>query len=360
LIVRDQRYAIIATSALALGLFSNLRGPAGAAENDATGAGIVTQATSATDDASAPSSPLLTTASAATVTIVRDGIGYTYDTKSSPLLTTASAATVTIVRDGIGYTYDTKASTVGDFFAERGVQLAPGESASSQSGDAVVDGMKIVLHAGPAPLVAARSAVQRDVRERAPRLRLVAWTSRVNVRLAAKVKHRNDPRIAAGKTAIVEAGRSGLRVITYRYERRGNGKATRTMLASRIVRIPRARVIAHGVAAYASLARFAEQGFASAIHFAGSAIRMIATAYTAGCSGCSGVTASGLRAGFGVIAVDPQVIPLGTKLFIPGYGRAVAGDTGGAILGNRVDLGMNTQHDALQYGRRPITVYVLR
>lgn len=333
MIVRDQRYAIIAASALALGLFSNLRGPAGAAENDATGAGIVTQATSATDDASAP---------------------------SSPLLTTASAATVTIVRDGIGYTYDTKASTVGDFFAERGVQLAPGESASSQSGDAVVDGMKIVLHAGPAPLVAARSAVQRDVRERAPRLRLVAWTSRVNVRLAAKVNHRNDPRIAAGKTAIVEAGRSGLRVITYRYERRGNGKATRTMLASRIVRIPRARVIAHGVAAYASLARFAEQGFASAIHFAGSAIRMIATAYTAGCSGCSGVTASGLRAGFGVIAVDPQVIPLGTKLFIPGYGRAVAGDTGGAILGNRVDLGMNTQHDALQYGRRPITVYVLR
>jgi 3D (Asp-Asp-Asp) domain-containing protein len=58
--------------------------------------------------------------------------------------------------------------------------------------------------------------------------------------------------------------------------------------------------------------------------------------------------------------VDPRVIPLGTRLFIPGYGLAVAGDTGGAIHGNRIDLGFNSLRDALLFGRRPVTVYRLK
>jgi 3D (Asp-Asp-Asp) domain-containing protein len=48
-----------------------------------------------------------------------------------------------------------------------------------------------------------------------------------------------------------------------------------------------------------------------------------------------------LRAGYGVVAVDPSVIPLRTKVYIPGYGVAIAGDTGGAIKGNIIDLGFD-------------------
>ncbi len=86
---------------------------------------------------------------------------------------------------------------------------------------------------------------------------------------------------------------------------------------------------------------------------------MVATAYTANCYGCSGMTASGQHAGHGIVAVDPRVIPLGSHLYIPGYGQAIAGDTGGAIHGNRVDLGFNSNSDAMQFGRRSVTVYVL-
>ncbi len=86
---------------------------------------------------------------------------------------------------------------------------------------------------------------------------------------------------------------------------------------------------------------------------------MVATAYTAGCAGCSGYTASGYRAGHGIVAVDPGVIPLGTRLYIPGYGFALAGDTGGAIHGNRIDLGFDSISDAVQFGRRPVKVYTL-
>lgn len=72
-----------------------------------------------------------------------------------------------------------------------------------------------------------------------------------------------------------------------------------------------------------------------------------------------GITASGRVAKRGVVAVDPRVIPLGTELYIEGYGYAVAGDTGGAIKGNKIDLFMDTTAECMNFGRRNITVYVL-
>lgn len=71
-----------------------------------------------------------------------------------------------------------------------------------------------------------------------------------------------------------------------------------------------------------------------------------------------GNTASGLPVGVGVIAVDPTVIPLGTRVFVPGYGAAVAADTGTAIKGNIIDLWMPTTAQARAWGRRTVTITV--
>ena len=102
---------------------------------------------------------------------------------------------------------------------------------------------------------------------------------------------------------------------------------------------------------------------------------MVATAYEAGFQSTGkrpgdkgyGITASGARAKRGTVAVDPRVIPLGTKLYIksvtpgmPDYGFAIAQDTGGAIKGMRVDLFMDTVWECMQFGRRPVMVYILK
>jgi 3D (Asp-Asp-Asp) domain-containing protein len=69
-----------------------------------------------------------------------------------------------------------------------------------------------------------------------------------------------------------------------------------------------------------------------------------------------GRTSTGLPVGFGIVAVDPAVIPLGTRITIPGYGEGVAGDTGGAVQGMTIDLWFPTLAQALAWGRRTVTI----
>ena len=88
-------------------------------------------------------------------------------------------------------------------------------------------------------------------------------------------------------------------------------------------------------------------------------LTMEATAYLPTDGGGDGITASGIEAKHGIVAVDPNVIPLGTKLYIPGYGEALAADTGGDIVGARIDVVMEDYGEAMQFGRRTVEVYVL-
>ena len=86
---------------------------------------------------------------------------------------------------------------------------------------------------------------------------------------------------------------------------------------------------------------------------------MEATAYLPTDGNGEGITCTGTVARYGVVAVDPNVIPLGTRVFIPGYGVATAEDTGGAILGNRIDLCMEDYESCMIFGRRTVSVYIL-
>ena len=93
-------------------------------------------------------------------------------------------------------------------------------------------------------------------------------------------------------------------------------------------------------------------------------IMVTSSAYTASCRGCSGVTTTGINLkknpNLKVIAVDPRVIKLGTKVYVEGYGYAIAGDTGGSIRGNKIDVFMPNHSSALKWGRKTVKVKILR
>lgn len=90
-----------------------------------------------------------------------------------------------------------------------------------------------------------------------------------------------------------------------------------------------------------------------------STFSMIATAYTGGSFTAMGLKPTRDPNGLSTISVDPSVIPLGSKVYVEGYGYAIASDTGGAIKGNKIDLYMNSLQDCYAFGRRTVTLHIV-
>ena len=302
-------------------------------------------------------------------------------------------STVTLVSAGRTETFATTASSIGDLLQERGIRVGRGDYVSAPLSNPVTDGSRVLYRSAEtvklvvgsehrtvrssaenvgALLVRERVALGPGIRV-SPRVdeaiypgevvrveRVRVWTRDVPQRIAPTTKVRSDRSLPAGTVRTISRGRAGIRVTKIRIEQHDGGAPTKTVLGYRILRSQQPRIVVHGSGPSIAFAGVAARGFSGALHFVGAALHVIATAYTASCYGCSGFTKSGAHAGYGVVAVDPHVIPLGTKLFVPGYGRAVAGDTGGSIVGHRVDLGFDKLADALQFGRRTVTVYVVK
>jgi len=303
-----------------------------------------------------------------------------------------SVSVIRFVHDGTGESIETTARNVADFLIEQGVAAAPEDYVSLDPTTPLSDGLTLEYRsavpvtliignqtqsvrtsaANVAALLTAKN-VDVGVQDRvAPALgtsivpdsvvrvqRVRTWVERVRDPIVPKVERRLDFALAPNEQRVLRDGAPGIRETTLRVVEI-DGVAQRSIVMERVVRRPQPRILGNGVEAYNHLAALALRGAEKTIGMARTALQMVATAYTAGCSGCSGYTAIGARAGHGIVAVDPSVIPLGTHLFIPGYGHALAGDTGGAIHGNRIDLGFNSYADAMRFGRRLVQVYVLR
>ena len=88
------------------------------------------------------------------------------------------------------------------------------------------------------------------------------------------------------------------------------------------------------------------------------------TAYTASCKGCSGITRTGIdlrkNPNLKVISVDPELIPLGSKVWVEGYGEAIAGDTGGSIKGKKIDVFIPNRAKALLWGNRQVRIKIIK
>lgn len=185
----------------------------------------------------------------------------------------------------------------------------------------------------------------------------------------------DNPYLYVGQTATIQKGYDGEKTIVYkvRYE---NGKETsKVMISEKIEKVAVDTIVEVGSKAlpvYTSKYGFKTVENAEIPAYVDSFV-VNASAYDLSFASCGknpgdrgyGITASGMKARYGVVAVDPNVIPLGTKLYITSldgswtYGEAVAGDTGGAIKGNRVDLFFDSYSECISFGRRQAIVYIL-
>ena len=161
----------------------------------------------------------------------------------------------------------------------------------------------------------------------------------------------DDENIPYGQEQLVEQGKAG-KVKVVKKSVVSTGKAPKEVeIAREVLADPKYSVIRRGI----GMSVETPEGRKKYSRI----ITAEASAYTVHCGTGTGLTSIGLVAARGIVAVDPRVIPYYTKMYIPGYGIAIAGDTGGAIRGNRVDLFMDSYEEAINWGRRNVEVYIL-
>ncbi len=168
------------------------------------------------------------------------------------------------------------------------------------------------------------------------------------VKIPFKIERRSDHSLERGRTRIVRQGQEGLLQRTVKITLKNGKVISRKVIAEKTLRNPVNKVVAVGTVITKTVSR------GDTIRFS-RVLTMTATAYTH--TGYR--TATGVYPYRGVVAVDPKVIPLGTKLYIDGYGYGTAMDIGSSIRGNKIDVFVDTEKEARKWGRRSVRVYIL-
>lgn len=172
---------------------------------------------------------------------------------------------------------------------------------------------------------------------------------------------KKDDSLKKGSEKVLEKGQDGLLKKEFEITRENGKEISRKLLSEEKVKESKDHIVAVGTKVSQPVTKVASRGETN--ESSGKEMYVSSTAYTAGCNGCSGVTATGLdlkaNPGAKVIAVDPSVIPLGTKVYVEGYGYAVASDTGSAIKGNKIDVFFSSKSDAYRWGRKQVKIRVL-
>jgi len=305
---------------------------------------------------------------------------------------------VTLIDDGVVTRHETTVRTIGNFLREQEITLYPADEVSRDTRLHISDGLVLEITRAFNINIAVNGEIEQKAVSRGTKvadvksylqekletillfngnleqllyeedyLEFDTWRSRTEADITIipyETEQIINPNFLRGTEMVLREGEVGeIRVETtvvyineIEYAREFVGEFT-TEPVTRIVETFPASAFALGELTDTSCPTFAYTR----------RLTMNASAYTAGFS-CTGkrpghpayrITRSGREVEHGIVAVDPAFIPLGTKLYVEGYGFALAADTGGAIRGYKIDLFMEYIGDALRFGRRNVTVFVL-
>lgn len=300
-----------------------------------------------------------------------------------------AARPITVIIDGEAEVYETAAATVGDFLTEENIEIGQYDEVSVSSIQLIDENLELIIkRAFPVMLtdgldeeeeiwVTNGTTVEEALEENELTLNKL---DKVTPALSDQVKddttititrvkeeevvieesiafqtiEEKDSSMSKGQSKVIEAGKEGKAKKTYTVTYENGEEVARDLIAEEVIEKSLPKKVAIGT----------KETSAASAPSGGKTFRMEATAYGPDCKGCSGVTAYGINVATSpspkVIAVDPRVIPLGTRVWVEGYGEAIAGDTGGAIKGNRIDVLVQSEAWAAKnWGRKMVTVKVL-
>jgi len=241
------------------------------------------------------------------------------------------APQVTLIADGETRELPTSAATVAHLLDALQITLAPLDRIDPPLHSPITDGAEVRV----------TRVTRQDITE--------------EIRLPSRTIVLGDPDRPFGSTTVLAQGQDGLVRRVWRTWEKDGEITSQTVLSAEMVSEPRDMVVMRGVRGLSGRSGYWRSWRAP--------LDMEATAYEPGPRSCgkwaTGYTATGIKAEKGIAAVDDRVIPLGTRLYVPGYGFALAADRGGAIKGMRIDLCFETYEEAIRFGRRRMKVYRL-
>lgn len=265
--------------------------------------------------------------------------GLDEDISDEMKLTYESAFQVELLSDGEQRELWTTSTTVADFLERENVSL--GE----------LDRVE--------PALEERIDEETDIRV----IRVEKVTDVVEEAVAFGTVTRKDDDLPNGDEKVVQEGKEGRVNKHYEVVLENGKEVSRELLKTETIKESTDKIVAVGTRPTATNVSRSQSPTQSSEAQSGRTLTVTATAYTAQCSGCSGVTATGINLNnnrnMKVIAVDPSVIPLGSRVHVEGYGTAIAGDTGGAIRGNKIDVHVPTKAEAKRWGRKQVKITIL-
>jgi len=233
------------------------------------------------------------------------------------------AKSVEVEIDGKTTIFYTTSETVQDFLDEKGIKLTD-KDYLNPAFDSPIENQKITI----------KTYIEKE--------------KIINVPFDFKVVYSNDNRVAKGLIVKLNSGKDGTLTKHFKEIYFGGKKIKEEFLYNKVTKAPIDEIYLVGSA------KPPEQYL--------KLYNMVATAYSPTISETDSdpwTTASGLKSGFGVVAVDPKLIPLGSLLYVEDYGYAVAGDTGGAIKGERLDVFFYAPKQSNKWGVKNVKVYLL-
>lgn len=241
-----------------------------------------------------------------------------------------------VVNGGVTKEVWSTSTTVADFLKEQGITLNELDRVEPSLYDTIGEGSVVKV------------------------VRVEKVTDVVEEPVSFAVISQKDSTLSKGTEKVITKGQDGLVSKEYEVIKENGKEVKRTLVSENVVKEKQNQVVAVGTK---EITQTVSRGKEASSSSGGRELYVNSTAYTAYCNGCSGITATGfdLRSNPNakIIAVDPGVIPLGTKVYVEGYGYATAADTGGAIKGNKIDVFFSSKSQAYSWGRKQVKIRIL-